>query len=78
MEVGWLRCESVERGMFSDEKVVVVQRSNGKTEAFFVPSREVHGDTVRIEYAASGALLWATLPTAQPVTIAVLPSKVAA
>jgi hypothetical protein len=68
---GWLRCESVAPGMFSDECAVVVSRRNGMTEAHFVPAAEVERDRVRVSITATGALLWATLPTPEPVTIAI-------
>ena len=79
MERGWLACESVERGMFSDERLVVVQRYSGDAEPYFVPLAEVSESErrVRVQFTLAGQIAWATLPTAQPVTIAVLPSQVA-
>ena len=78
MAQGWLECESVESGMFSDELLVFVRRLNGKSESFFVPKADVKvGERkVKIEYSESGPLVLATLPTAQPVTISVVSSKV--
>ncbi len=68
---GWLQCESVGPGMFSDERSVVVSRRNGATEAHFVPAKEVERDRVRVAVRSAGSLMWATLPTPDPVTIAV-------
>ncbi|HSO00599.1 MAG TPA: hypothetical protein VLS89_20045 [Candidatus Nanopelagicales bacterium] len=75
---GWLRCESVECGMFSDELTVVVVRSNGMTESYFVPAVEVERERcrVRVVLRDAGSLLWATLPTSAPVTIHVKKSHV--
>jgi hypothetical protein len=75
---GWLRCDSVERGMFSDEVAVVVSRSNGAKESYFVPVQDVERDPGRVRVAIhdSGSLLWATLPTNEPVTIPVSKSLV--
>ena len=70
---GWLRCESVERGMFSDEVAVVVSRSNGSTESYFVPAEDVERDPGRVRVCVRdyGHLTWATLPTTDPVSIPV-------
>ena len=75
---GWLQCESVERGMFSDELAVVVARSNGARESYFVPAEEVERERgcVRVALRDAGTLLWATLPTSEPVTIPVNKSHV--
>ena len=75
-KVGWLRCESVERGMFSDEVAVVVARSNGSTESHFVPAVEVERSRVRVALRDTGGIVWATLPTNAPVTIPVEKSRV--
>lgn len=74
----WLQCESVDRGMFSDELAVVVCRSNGSTEAYFVPAQDVERDRTRVRVAVrdSGNVFWATLPTNEPVTIPVSKSLV--
>lgn len=70
---GWLRCESVTRGMFSDELAVVVARSNGTRESFFVPTNDVDSarQCVRVWVHESGSLMWATLPTTDHATIPV-------
>ncbi len=75
---GWLKCDSVERGMFSDEMAVVVSRSNGTRESYFVPAGDVERETnrVRVEYRAVGNLVWATLPTSEPISIPVNKSRV--
>ncbi len=64
--------------MFSDELAVVVSRSNGAMESYFVPVQDVEKDRnrVRVEVRDTGSLLWATLPTNEPVTIPVSKSLV--
>lgn len=76
---GWLQCESVVRGMFSDELAVVVARSNGAEESYFVPAEDVDRERgrVRVGLQEAGALVWATLPTSDQVTIPVQKSRVA-
>lgn len=75
---GWLRCESVVRGMFSDELAVVVARSNGDIESYFVPSEDVDEtrNRVRVGIRETGSLVWATLPTPDHTTIPVAKSAV--
>jgi hypothetical protein len=75
---GWLQCEGVERGMFSDEVTVVVSRSNGTTESYFVPATDVQRESQRVRVALrdTGNIMWATLPTNEPVTIPVSKSRV--
>ena len=62
-KVGWLQCESIERGMFSDELAVVIRRSNGATESYFVPAQDVERARTRVRVAVreAGNLLWATV-----------------
>lgn len=75
---GWLQCESVVRGMFSDELAVVVARSNGVQESYFVLAEDVDRERgrVRVGLRDAGALMWATLPTPDQVTIPVPKSHV--
>jgi hypothetical protein len=75
---GWLQCESVVRGMFSDELAVVVARSNGVEESYFVPAEDVDRERsrVRVGLRDAGTLIWATLPTPDHVTIPVQKSRV--
>ena len=79
-DVGWLSCESVQPGMFSDELAVVVERIGGATEAHFVPAREVQTERnrVRVSFRESGHVVWATLPTSESATIPVRRSSVTA
>lgn len=72
-KLGWLRCESIERGMFSDELAVVVRRRNGGDESHFVPASSVDKgrSRVRVQVSEAGPVTWATLPTPQPISIAV-------
>jgi hypothetical protein len=62
--------------MFSDEVAVVVSRSNGATESYFVPVKDVERDRVRVALRDTGSVLWATLPTNEPVSIPVNKSRV--
>ena len=75
---GWLRCESVVRGMFSDELAVVVSRVNGTKESYFVPSEDVDQaqGRVRVGVRDDGSLLWVTLPTPDRTIIPVAKSGV--
>lgn len=75
---GWLQCESVLRGMFSDELAVVVARSNGARESYFVPSKDVDEARrrVRVGVHEVGSLVWAILPTPDHATIPVARSGV--
>lgn len=75
-KLGWLLCESVQPGMFSDERAVVVTRSNGATESYFVPAGDVRSDRVRVELRETAGLMWATLPTSEPVVLPVNKAKV--
>jgi hypothetical protein len=77
---GWLRCDSVERGMFSDELAVVVSRSNGAKESYFVPATSVETSSgrVRVGLREVDSLFWATLPTSEPTTIPVNKARVEA
>ena len=72
-KIGWLHCDSVERGMFSDEVAVVASRSDGSKESYFVPATEVEkaNNRVRVELQEADSLVWATLPTSEPTTIPV-------
>jgi hypothetical protein len=75
---GWLRCDSVREGMFTDELAVVVSRSNGAEESYFVPASAVErsGNRLRVDLRESGSLFWATLPTSEPTTIPVSKARV--
>ncbi len=62
----FLKCE-VRRGMFSDERVVIVRHADGETESFFVPESAVNEarSVVRVELhgeAQPGAVV-ARVPT---------------
>lgn len=75
---GWLQCEKVVRGMFSDELAVVVKRSNGEQVSYFVPMQDVDKEQgrVRVSVREVDSFLWATLPTPYHDTIAVEKSSV--
>ena len=75
---GWLRCDSVGEGMFTDELAVVVSRSNGAKESYFVPATAVEKarNRVRVDLRESDSLFWATLPTSEPTTIPVSKARI--
>jgi hypothetical protein len=70
---GWLRCESLDRGMFSDELVVTVLLRDGTEESHFVPAEHVQRERkrVRVAFHDTGSVMWATLPTPDSSTIPV-------
>ena len=76
---GWLKCESVVRGMFSDECAVVITRNNGAEESYFVLTKDVDKERgrVRVGLRETSTSVWATLPTPDHVTIPVQRSRVA-
>ncbi len=69
----WLKCDVVTNGMFSDEVTVVVSKSNGTQESFFVPAKDVRQKEhlIRVEAKNAGSFYWATLPTSEGTTIPV-------
>lgn len=76
MKTGWLVCDEITKGMFSDELVVVVTRSNGEQVSYFVPADKVEREQKRVrvrfgDIQGRSHLFWATLPTSEPVTIPV-------
>ena len=67
MERKWLRCHIL-KGMFSDERVVVVNRIDGKSTSAFVPTNAVRGRVdeegqVEVDVFADRGATWAVLPT---------------
>ena len=67
MNKGRLKCEIL-KGMFSDERAVVVNLSNGDKSSMFVPASEVCGDIgargeVNVDVFEDDGALWAVLPT---------------
>lgn len=61
----FLKCE-VRPGMFSDERVVIVRRSEGETASFFVPrSAVIEGrSVVQVKiHGHEGGVVVASLPT---------------
>ena len=75
---GWLHCDSVRDGMFTDELAVVVSRSNGTKESYFVPATAVEKarSRVRVDLRESDSLFWATLPTSDLTTIPVSKARI--
>lgn len=63
----WLRCK-VEKGMFSDERVVLYPATGDATKSAFVPANEVQGEpgksgTVRVWVGRNQDGVMAFLPT---------------
>ena len=73
---GWLQCDGVERGMFSDEVAVVIPRRDGTTESYFVAATDVRDNRLRVSLLDKCGVLWARLPTNEPVTIPVSKSRI--
>jgi hypothetical protein len=69
----WLHVDSVQHGMFRDELAVVVSRTNGTKESFFVPADAVEQTKrlVRVLVRDADNFVWVTLPTSEPNTIPV-------
>lgn len=73
MSKRWVRCR-VQKGMFSDELVVVIRTHGGEDEAFFVPKSEVSFDdsqagSVRVSTYSESP--WAVVPNAEQTLVAV-------
>ena len=67
MGIQLLKCRIL-KGMFSDERAVVVHRVDGKTTSAFVPMSSVRGNIdqegqVEVEVFADHGTTWAVLPT---------------
>jgi hypothetical protein len=67
MERNWLKCRIL-KGMFSDERVVVINRVDGRSTSMFVPMGTVRGNIdqegqVRVDVFADRGATWAVLPT---------------
>jgi hypothetical protein len=64
-----LRCE-VQPGMFSDELIVSVKRSDGEVQNFFVPKEVVvigsGSSRIKVEVQKRETTLIASIPTAEP------------
>lgn len=67
----WLKCKSVEPGIFSDELTVVLDRFNGQEESFLVPRQKVNKKSLQVLVEKRESISWATLPTEQPCLIPV-------
>lgn len=67
MEKKRLKCR-VLKGMFSNERAVVVYLMNGTKSSAFVPASEVRGEVdrdgdVSVDVFRDGGSVWAVLPT---------------
>lgn len=75
MNKGRLKCQ-VLKGMFSDERAVVVDLNNGDKSSVFVPAAEVRGDIgargeVNVDVFEDDGAFWAVLPTEYRETVPV-------
>ena len=66
----WLRC-SIQKGMFSDERVITI-----KAGAYFVHKDQVKGSInhqgiVQVEIIQEGGQFWAVLPSEDPAIVEV-------
>ena len=62
----WLRCV-IRKGMFSDEKTVVIRILSGEDASFFVPREwvqgvEDHEGQVKVRAFHDNSLAWAVVP----------------
>lgn len=75
---GWLVCEHIGKGMFSDEVSVEIARNDGAKAWFFLNSEDVdeRRGAVRAKLENIGAIVWATLPTEDRAAVAVSRSQV--
>ncbi len=74
MTYAWLKCLSLNKNMFSDEKIAIVSSYDGNlVEAYFVPSTEVDEETVsvKVEVTDHNGKLWATVPHTIPTMLPV-------
>lgn len=78
MKEMWVKC-MVWPGMFATEAVVVIKVADGQQVSFFVPIEKVDPKPtagcvegrIRVRYEASDKAELVTIPSPQPVTIAV-------
>lgn len=75
----WLRCE-VRKGMFSDERVVVIRTESGEEASFFVPRESVTGDLdqegrVQVQMLKDNSRAWAVVPNESRTIIPVSESE---
>ena len=78
----WLRCD-VRKGMFSDEKVVVIRTQTGEAASFFVPSERVEGPIdqegrVRVRVFKENSRAWAVVPNENQTVVPVDESQLVA
>ena len=71
----WLRCE-IRKGMFSDERVVVIRVSTGESASFFVPQEWVMGSEgqegqVKVRAFKEDSRAWAIVPNESQTVLAV-------
>ena len=75
MSERWLRCD-VRKGMFSDEKVVVIKTTTGDVVSFFVPAERVNGNIdhegqVKVRFFREDSRAWAVVPNENQTVVAV-------
>lgn len=69
----WLKCQSINVGMFSDEFSVVVKPADGEQVAFFVSKEFVKNDenVIQVKTTDYNGNHLAIIPTSQPVMISI-------
>ena len=74
MSERWLRCE-IRKGMFSDERVIVITTPTGEVAAFFVPREWVEGTDrdgrVKVRTFKEDSRAWAIVPNESQTIVAV-------
>lgn len=72
----WLKCK-VLKGMFSDERAVVVHRRGNGSVQFFVPASSTRGDEwVRVKVFSRSDGSWAEMPTPQRDSVPIAPEEI--
>lgn len=71
----WLKCQSINVGMFSDEFLVVIKTADGEQASFFVPKEFVKTDESLIQVKTTSydrmPEYLVTIPTSQPEVISI-------
>lgn len=69
--IRWLRCVSIDDGMFSNERTIEIKTRGRREQCFLVPLSEldVQKSAVRVKAYLYEGGMWALVPTPQPETI---------
>ena len=74
MSEEWLRCV-VQKGMFSDEQLVLIVTATGESVAFFVPKDQIRENRVRVRSFSENSRRWAVVPNENQSIVAVEDSE---